>query len=249
VRWRPRPRTYVNGRSTDAAVWVRQNTLGLVAIIIALSGSALAAQIASHSPKRSVIASTQAAGTTQLAHESAKGKRGPRGPAGPQGPPGPAGAPGAPGQQGPPGPTLSAYASENATSAPEPLPPQDVASPAMLDLTQGQNSGGFLVVTFPARLIATGTAILRNTGTSTDYAECRLALFPQPDNLQFPFGEAGQTTIAPGGRATIPVTGAVDVTAGTYNIELQCYSQVLSPGLAVPSDYRKGNLTVIAAAS
>ena len=161
----------------------------------------------------------------------------------PQGPPGP------PGEKGPPGPTLSAFASNNATSAPVPLPPLTVASPAMVDLTQGQNSGGFLTVPFPARLIATGTAVLRNTSTGTlpDIAECRLAEFPQPDNLQFPFGEAGQTDIPAGGRATIPVTGAVDVSAGTYNIELQCYSLIIDPP-AVPTDFRKGNLTVIVTA-
>jgi hypothetical protein len=214
------------------------HVIGVIALFVALGGTTWAA---TQLPKGSV-------GTKQLKSDavvSSKVKNGSLDStdfgAGelPQGPPGP------PGEEGPPGPTLSAFASENATSVPEPLPPQDVASPAVLDLTQGQNSGGFLTVGFPARLIATGTAILRNTGTTTDFAECRLAEFPQPDNLQFPFGEAGQTTIAPGGRATIPVAGAVDVPAGTYNIELQCYSQILSPGLATPSDYRKGNLTVI----
>ena len=59
----------------QAHAWIRNNVLGLVAIFIALSGTAVAAQVADSGPKAGV---------------AKKGKRGPRGPAGPQGPPGPA---------------------------------------------------------------------------------------------------------------------------------------------------------------
>ena len=58
--------------------WVRSNILGLVAIFIALSGSAVAANVASDGGDAT----------------AAKKKKSKRGPAGPQGPPGPAGAPG-----------------------------------------------------------------------------------------------------------------------------------------------------------
>ena len=61
--------------------WIRQNILGLVAIFIALSGTALATNVASNH-----------------AAQSAKSRRGPRGPAGP---PGPQGLQGLEGLQGP----------------------------------------------------------------------------------------------------------------------------------------------------
>jgi len=55
--------------------WIRSNVLGLIAIFIALSGTAVAAQ---------------AGGDHGLKAKTAKAKKGPRGPAGPPGPPGPA---------------------------------------------------------------------------------------------------------------------------------------------------------------
>jgi hypothetical protein len=64
-----------------AHAWIRNNILGLVAIFIALSGTAVAANVASD-------------GGNATAAKAKKGPRGPRGPAGP------AGAPGAPGLTG-----------------------------------------------------------------------------------------------------------------------------------------------------
>jgi hypothetical protein len=58
--------------------WLRNNILGLVAIFIALSGSAIAANVASQPG-------------AQKAAKKKKVKQGPAGPAGPQGPAGPAG--------------------------------------------------------------------------------------------------------------------------------------------------------------
>jgi hypothetical protein len=69
------------GSGGSAHAWVRGNILGLVAIFIALSGSAVATQVA----------------TKQGATTAAKKKRGPRGPAGPPGATGPVGAQGAAG--------------------------------------------------------------------------------------------------------------------------------------------------------
>ncbi len=80
-------------RVGTAHVWIRQNVLGLVAIFIALSGSAVAAQVANQP------------GAQQAAKKKAKpGPRGPQGPQGPQGtqgvigPQGPAGSPDTPAQ-------------------------------------------------------------------------------------------------------------------------------------------------------
>jgi hypothetical protein len=72
-----------SGSNSRAHAWIRSNILGFVAIFIALSGSAIAANVASQHPG---------------AHAAKKKvKRGPPGPQGPQGATGAPGAPGAPG--------------------------------------------------------------------------------------------------------------------------------------------------------
>ncbi len=71
--------------------YIRQHHLGLVAIFIALTGTAYAGNQAADQR-----------GSEPKAVNSKKKKPGPRGPQGPQGPQGVAGAPGAPGQAGSP---------------------------------------------------------------------------------------------------------------------------------------------------
>lgn len=73
-------------RAGAAYVWIRQNVLGLVAIFIALSGSAVAAQVA-----------TQPGAQKALKKKATRGPRGPQGPQGSQGLQGPQGTPGLPG--------------------------------------------------------------------------------------------------------------------------------------------------------
>ena len=80
-------------RRSSAHSWLRSNVLGLVAIFIALNGTAVAVQTASEGNSR-----------TSAAKKSAKAKKGKPGPAGPQGIAGPAGAQGPQGIQGPQGP-------------------------------------------------------------------------------------------------------------------------------------------------
>jgi hypothetical protein len=75
-------------RGSGAYNWIRSNVLGLVAIFIALSGSAVATQVASKQT------------SSEQGATAAKTKRGPRGPAGPPGSAGPQGAQGAPGAAG-----------------------------------------------------------------------------------------------------------------------------------------------------
>jgi hypothetical protein len=67
--------------------WIRNNVLGLVAIFVALGGSAVAAGIAGH-------------GSGPVARVAGKGRRGPRGPRGRRGPQGPKGVQGIQGPKG-----------------------------------------------------------------------------------------------------------------------------------------------------
>lgn len=76
-----------------ARAWVRSNVLGLVAIFLALNGTAVAVQVAS-------VDSAKDQAKAEAAKKKKKAKPGPTGPAGPVGPAGPAGATGATGPTG-----------------------------------------------------------------------------------------------------------------------------------------------------
>lgn len=211
--------------------------IGLLALFVALGATSYAAlnipanSVGTQQLKRNAVVSTKVKDRSLLAKDFRAGQL----PAGVQGPVGATGATGATGPTGPPGPTAAAFAHNNVESSPVPLAG---FAPPVLDLSTGT---GFITVSTPARLIASATAILRNTVASTQTVECRLALFPQPANTQLPFGEAGSETTEPaiGKTTTIAMTGGVSVAAGTYNIQVQCAAG------AAGSTYRKGNLTVV----
>jgi hypothetical protein len=128
--------------------WIRGNVLGLVAIFIALSGSAVATQVASKQVTSKQVAT--AAGK----------KRGPRGPAGPPGAPGPQGIPGAAG-------LLSGPASGDLTgNYPNPQIASEAVGPPETGVVPAAKASSTLGTSIPS---ATDTAIpLPNE--SFDYA-------------------------------------------------------------------------------
>src|SRR5688572_1724452 len=82
--------------------WIRSNVLGLVAIFIALGGSAVAAQVASQKTiVQPVVKADNDAASAAKKKKKKRGRPGPPGSQGPQGLPGAPGAPGAPGMTGP----------------------------------------------------------------------------------------------------------------------------------------------------
>lgn len=105
-----------HSQSARAIGWARRNALAIAAVMIASTGSALAAQVAGDGEK---------AQSAKDAAEVAKKKKKPKakpGPAGPQGLPGPPGPPGQPGAAGLDG-TGRAYASVR-NAAFDPCTPQ-----------------------------------------------------------------------------------------------------------------------------
>jgi hypothetical protein len=192
--------------------------VAVLSLVAALAGTAIAGPDASSSAlsKKKVKKLVKKEVAKQIANST-----------GPQGPRG---------EQGPPGPTVSGFASATKEDSPVPL----AGMAKVLDLTEGT---GFIRVPFRARLVANATAVIdSNSPQDGAMAGCRLALFPQPANTQFPFGHAGEVTTSPLSRVTVPLAGAINVDPGTFNVQLQCASG------GTPLTYRKGNLTVIATA-
>jgi hypothetical protein len=86
----------------EAAAWMRRHVFGLVAIFIALCGTAVATQS---------TRTTKVVRVESTVHAAKKGKRGPPGPQGAQGPAG---------QQGPPGPATGPAGGDLAGNYPSP---------------------------------------------------------------------------------------------------------------------------------
>jgi hypothetical protein len=86
----------------EAQSWIRNNILGLVAIFLALSGTAVATRVGTRDEATTQVATKDAA--TNHPAITAKAKKGRRGPPGPAGPAGPQGAGGPQGVLGPVGP-------------------------------------------------------------------------------------------------------------------------------------------------
>jgi hypothetical protein len=217
------------------------NIVATLALLFAMSGSALAA-------KHYLINSTKQINPKVL--KSLTGKTGKPGAAGPSGSQGPAGSPGLSGPEGPkgnPGPTASAYAQDQNGFVFVDSSTDTVA----VQLTA--NGAAPLTVSFPARLYVNGVVRLRNnTGAgNTDQSGCR----PQIAPVGGTFADAGPEMLGLtngfntfNDEATVSVIGETDVTPGSYDARIVCH-RTFSTGSSDQNKFNGDAISVIAVAN
>jgi hypothetical protein len=194
----------------------------------------------------------------KLDAQARAGMVGPAGPTGPPGAPGTPGSTGAQGAPGPPGPTGAqgpagpssalGFASRDVAGGPENVPSNPTNAGVLnLDIASGTSgyvaSSGTITATAPSRLVATADVTLRNDSGATSTFQCRLARFTEGQTDQLPFGIQADSMVAAGVQASLPLTGGLDVAAGTYNVRVQCFTFGVRP----PIVFIRGNLTVVLA--
>ena len=148
------------------------------------------------------------------------------------------GDPGAKGDLGPPGPSVAGYAVSRPGVASS--LPANASYGTTVTLNTGADKSGPITVSFPARLIITGTTRLQNGDGSARTMRCRLVL--SPGGAQQLVSADAPNPVASFAEHTTTVTGAVDVAPGTYNVGMECATQ-LSNGGGLYSDV---SLTVVA---
>jgi hypothetical protein len=133
--------------------WLRRNVLGLVAIFLALNGTAIAVQVADQRNQKA-----------DASKKKKKGKPGPAGPAGPAGAPGAPGAPGAAGTTGQDATTVFGTGQVSTAGGPVDVPglTQTVTVPAGADVLVASDGG----VENPATTLGAADIALRIDSTA-----------------------------------------------------------------------------------
>ncbi len=147
------------------------------------------------------------------------------------------GAKGNPGAPGTPGPTASSFASFS-PSSPVAIDPAGVSVPVM-SLTDGTN-GGLITTTFSGRILVNASISLATTTAAAERMFCDLEVAPTGAG----FTRIGKmASILMTDSVEMPLTGAANEPAGTYNVRIVC----LRNGPA-PVDFGAGDMTAWATA-
>jgi hypothetical protein len=229
------------GRPSPALV------VACISLLVSLGGTSVAAvsQLARNSAgtpqlKSNAVISAKVKDRSLLARDFKRGQipRGPAGPAGPQGAAGPAGERGPSGPSGAPGPSVAGYSVLRPNVAS--LLPADGSYGTTVTLDTGTTKSGPITVSFPARLIVNGSTRLVNGNASARSLRCRLVLNPGAGEQVI--SVETNDTVEPLYGHTETLTGAADVTPGTYNVGMQCATQLANAN----GQYSHVSLAVIA---
>jgi hypothetical protein len=212
-----------------------------IALIVALGGTSYAAlklprnSVGNKQLRPSAVTSGKVRNGSLTAKDfrSSALKRGPRGPQGPKGDSAPGAVP------------RVAFASRDPVAAGAGSIGVGAAPADLLGLrvptgTSGYTaSSGPVAVNGPSRLIANAQAVILNAGAATANVSCRIALITSDAR---PLGNYVNANI-PGGNGYVPVavSAGTDVEEGTYDVRVQCSSEVAG------MSFHRGNLTVAVA--
>jgi hypothetical protein len=199
--------------ATTLVSYARRHHVALVALFFALGGSAYAATTL---PANSVGArqirnnAVTLAKISRSARTALKGQRGLQGPPGLQGL---QGIQGSTGSQGIPGPTASASntVSPSANSIPSSDTPQIATT---------------VTTSFPSRILVNASLSLTKSAGVGDVV-CQLQIAPSTSSTFTSFGEpmyAADPSVTSGYYVAMPVTGAVQEPAGSYQIQVVCHT-------------------------
>jgi hypothetical protein len=223
------------------------NVIATLALFLALGGGAYAvSKLPAHSVgtkqiKKDAVVSSNVKDGSLLGQDFGAGQL-PQGVKGDTGLTGSQGVKGDTGLTGPPGPTASTYASHEPTV---PIPFGGADETQVMDLTNGSN-GGLLRLDFNARVLVNASILIQNRDTVANTVACRLNIAPQ-DGLFTPISKLAVADLAPGPGpfSQVPLVGAVDEPAGTYNVSAGCLNPASSQDA---QNFLQGDITVVATA-
>jgi len=202
------------------------NVIATLALFVALGGGAYAAlklpsnSVGTKQLKQNAVVSTKVKDASLLAGDFKPGEL-------PQG---------KVGDQGPPGPTASTFSSHAPAAV-----SIGATETQVMALTDGF-SGGLLVLSFDGRIVVNGSIWVSNGSGAATSVSCELKSAPEGGAF-IQFSNQTFSSLPANSGAQVPLVGAIDKPAGTYNVNVGCSS----PG--AQTFFLQGDLTALATAS